>query len=450
MSAEALGAAWWRQQVAQLSRPNIIWVAFSGGLDSTVLLHSLARARAAPLKAVHVDHQLQSASGRWARRCREQARRWGVEFQGLTVDCSAQGEGPEAAARRARYEALAQLLGKGDYCAVAHHRDDQAETVLYRLLRGSGVEGLAGMAPLRPLGRAQLWRPLLGLPRSLLRDYARQHRISWIEDPQNQDQRYSRVWLRRELLPQLERRFPEVAERLAQTAAHSRDAAELVQQQAEQDMARARIADGGLDLRRLAQLAAARQRGLLRAWLSDQGLQPSTQQLQRILAEVIAARVDATPVFRLGERELRRYRQGLWCMARLSEVPAMPSAKLRIGSVRLRAGAGLLRITAGPSLPQLHWRFAQGGERLKLAGEAHHRSLKSLHQAAANPPWLRERMPLIYLQDQLISVAGRWNAPAWIALERRHGLQLEWRHRLPGDPEPENPADGLTPGEQAG
>ena len=120
MSAEPLGAAWWRQQVAQLSRPNIIWVAFSGGLDSTVLLHSLARARAAPLKAVHVDHQLQSASGRWARRCREQARRWGVEFQGLTVDCSAQGEGPEAAARRARYEALAQLLGKGDYCAVAH------------------------------------------------------------------------------------------------------------------------------------------------------------------------------------------------------------------------------------------------------------------------------------------------------------------------------------------
>lgn len=446
MSAEPLGAAWWCQQLATLERPDCIWVAYSGGLDSTVLLHSLSQAGQVPVKALHINHQLQAESGRWAAACRRKAARWGLQIEIRTVSCDASGVGPEAAARQARYDAIASLLTAGQCCAMAHHADDQAETVLFRLLRGAGVQGLAAMPALRPLGQGQLWRPLLALPRATLRDYAQHQRLRWVEDPQNQDPRYSRVWLRQKLIPQLERKFPGARQRLVQSADHCREAAVLLQEQSEQQLQRLLRADGGLDIAALARCTGAQQRSLLRLWLAQQGMQPSTQQLQRICEELIEARGDATPVFRLAEQELRRYRDGLWCMARLPPATVSAPVPLRRGRNPLPAGAGWLLVRGTrQKLPAMNWAFASGGERLKPAGGRHRRTLKALHQAAGHPPWLRERMPLIYLDGALVSVAGRWNSEACQALLRDAGLTLEWHHDLPGDPRAEKDADLRTP-----
>ena len=214
--------------------------AFSGGLDSTVLLHALAELRkqhGKALCAVHVDHGLHPDSGDWARHCRRIAKRLDVEFECERVDVDVDsGLGPEAAARDARYAALARHVNCGDWLLSAHHRDDQAETLLMNLLRGSGPAGVAGIPAARRFGDAWVLRPLLDIPRDELLRYASAADLEWLTDPSNEETQFDRNYLRNEVLPVLERRWPDAALRLAKSASLSRESAELLRQLADRDL----------------------------------------------------------------------------------------------------------------------------------------------------------------------------------------------------------------------
>ncbi len=269
-------------------------VGFSGGLDSTVLLHLLAAERASSgvvLSAVHVHHGLNPQADAWARHCRAVCRHWQVPFLLRRVSVNrAPRTSLEQEARTARYAAFSTL--PADVMALAHHANDQAETLLLQLLRGAGPKGLSAMASLKPLVGAILkpsavWRPLLGFTRAQLEAYARRHQLGWIDDDSNRDVRFKRNFVRHELMPVLARGFPAPVAALARAARHQADAATLADVLADIDLAGARTG-AGLDAVFLRSLEDARLKNLLRRWIELQPLrQPSEA---RLLALVRALR----------------------------------------------------------------------------------------------------------------------------------------------------------------
>lgn len=424
--------------------PRIL-VALSGGLDSTVLLHAcrqLVVRDGRELAAVHVDHGLQAASADWARHCQDLCAGWGLSCTRLQVDASAAaGESPEAAAREARMAALAAWLPPGSALLLGHHQEDQAETLLLRLLRGAGPEGLAAMAQARPCGPGRLLRPLLGLPRQRLREYAEAWGLTWIEDPSNADTRFDRNFLRQRIWPQLCGRWPGLGLTLARAAELQADAAALVQARGE-GLLHAVLdpqRPGRLPLTALAGLALADVRRLLRAWLRHLGLPvPGQRLLDRVVPELLGAAPDRNPCLAWPGGELRRHAGGLHAQPPLPPRPPMPAGGfpwpqpqqpwnlIGVGRLRLEpAAAGVVGLD--PALLSGRWtlRWRQGGERLRPAGSAHHAKVKHLLQQAAVPPWLRERWPLVYVDDVLVAVPGV--ALAADAVVARDGLRPHWQ-----------------------
>ncbi|MGA9661556.1 MAG: tRNA lysidine(34) synthetase TilS, partial [Pseudomonas alloputida] len=290
-------------------------VAFSGGLDSTVLLHLLADyARnhvSPPLRAIHVHHGLQSAADAWPAHCQAICDNFGIELQVIHVQVSP-GASLEQAARDARYAAFRQVLGPGDILFTGQHRDDQAETLLFRLLRGAGLRGLAAMPVQRALGPGSLVRPLLGCSRQQLQDYGKAQGLVWIEDPSNADTQFARNYLRGEVMPHLQQRWPQASQNFARAAEHLGEALGLLDELAQEDLALARkgapIAWPGLDSLGLATLVAlspARQRNALQYWLSQRTRLPDTRHWAG-WADLRDAAADARPVWRLADGRLVR------------------------------------------------------------------------------------------------------------------------------------------------
>jgi tRNA(Ile)-lysidine synthase len=410
-----------------LPRGARLWVAYSGGCDSTVLLQLLAQAAPRRLRAVHVHHGLQPAADAWPAHCRRVCRRLGVSLTLCRVEVDRRHPGGlEAAAREARYEALRGLMRPGDCLVTAHHRDDQAETLLLRLLRGTGVTGMAGMAPLAPFGPGRLWRPLLDTPRHALREHALGQGLEWVEDPQNRDPAHARSWLRREVMPRLQQRWPQAAESLARFSRHAAEANGLLGELAANDL-RTAGGDGGLSIPAVQALSVPRRNNLLRHWLAADGrLPPSADLLERIGLELLAARPDGAPRLRHGDVELRRYRDRLYLLPLLPPVPKsveLPWSRRR--ELELPAGCGRLVLPRASSRP-LTVRFAAGGEELRPAGARHRRSLKNLFQEAGVPVWVRQRTPLIWQGRELLAVADFWRAEG--------APEAAWLHDLPGVP----------------
>ena len=406
----------------------VVHVAYSGGLDSTVLLHFLAHYNPRfRLRAVHIHHGLQVLADDWAEKCARFSASLGVQFELLRVQIDGlDPAGPEAAARTARYEALRGLMQPADCLATAHHRSDQAETVLLRLLRGSGVQGLSAMRILRAFPPGWLWRPFLELPREQLYGYAQEHGLRWIEDPHNRDPRYSRSWLRTELTPLLRERFPQVEESLARTARLSAEAAMLLDELAAQDLAQAALGES-LGVGALQDLGMARRHNLLRYWLRQHGFEmPSADTLERIQREVLDAAEDAEPLLAWAGCELRRYRDRLYAMPPLPPAPAAQPAMAWIGEeLPLPPGCGVLLLPRPP--PQgLSVRFMRGGERFRPAGGAHSRTLKNLFQEAAVPPWVRLRTPLVEADGELVYIAGVGGSGRWRELFPNPATEPVW------------------------
>ena len=283
------------------NKPARYVIALSGGLDSTVLAHALAITRerhGKALLAVHVDHQLQPESARWSDYCGRLADTLDIEFvtETVTVDVAG-GGGLEAAAREARYGALARHTGEGDWLLSAHHRNDQAETLLLNLMRGSGPGGLAGIGQLTPFAAGWLVRPLIDVSRAELEACAAAQGLSWLDDPSNADLRFDRNYLRLEILPTLEQRWPNVVERLARSANLAAEAAGMLDDLAASDLQQVGERASRIDIARLLTLPEARQRNLLRHALRQEGLPvPGAARLATVLDSVLRAREDAQPL----------------------------------------------------------------------------------------------------------------------------------------------------------
>lgn len=415
--------------------PAPLLVAFSGGLDSHVLLHALAcspTATARGLRAVYIDHGLQDDSMHWAARCRGYAEALGVELLVREVDVVRRsGLGLEASARRARYAKIETLLEPGEIVALAHHRDDQAETVLLKLLRGAGPEGIGAMRPLRRLGRGWAWRPLLGLPRAALREYAEHHALGWINDPSNADQTIDRNYLRMQVLPRIAQRWPEAESSIAQSAAWARAAAEFIDAEAERALARIQGLDPAtLDFREWLALPMALRDPVLRRWLRALELpEPTHYQAAELVRQLAEAGEDRQPCVRWPGTELRRYRDLLHALPPLQFPPLDWVAVFDGSPLALPLGLGTLRL-AGCTRPlpePLQVRFRRGGESLRLASGGYARELRDLFQEAGIPPWQRGRLPLLFGPDgTLLAVADLWRAEDGASLLGGEGSRIEW------------------------
>ena len=408
-------------QLAQLPPAQRYWVAYSGGCDSTVLLHALASLREqlpAELHALHINHNLHEAAPGWVDHCHAVCEALAIPLTEVNVDArAAKGESPEAAARAARYRIFTEVLRNGDGLLLAHHRDDQAETLLLQLLRGSGPRGLAAMPKHRPQGAGWLGRPLLDFSRQELCRYAEAEQLEWIDDPSNFDTDFDRNFLRQRGLPLLQERWPAAVTTLARAADHQAEAAELLHQLAEEDwqLTAGPHADT-LRIESLLRLTPERQRNVLRYWIDSVNSVPlpDRQRLLRILSEVIPAAEDAEPCIRWPGGQVRRYAGLLYL---LTTEPASITSPLKWDfSDRLELDDGrVLLATPGKGeglkadlIKQgtITVRFRQGGEVCRPVGRGHRHSLKNLLQEWGVPPWERNRVPLLYVNEAIAAVVG--------------------------------------------
>lgn len=408
--------------VKSLPAFNRLWIAFSGGLDSTLLLHVAANCfpDSPDLRAVHVNHQLQANSDESEQFCRRTCEALGVELLVRRVDVP-EGETPgasggiEEAARHARYSVFEQILEAGDLLLMAHHADDQAETVLFRLLRGTGVRGLAGMPRERALGSGRLVRPLLDFDRALLSSWASEAGLEWVEDPSNADERFDRNFLRQRILPALKDRWPGLNARLRHTASACSEQVTLTDRLAEIQW-RDCAADGRhLSTECLEKLPLAEQKNLLRWWIRTSGYNlPSIRDWEQVIAELIHAREDGQPELLGSGFAIRRFRDQLYLVPDRPE-PGGLSAELVPGEPLCWAG-WRIRLLPAPGQKQRHPAIRvstrQGGERFHPVPEGPGKLVKKWLQEQGIPPWERPLIPLVFRRDDegetLIGIGDLW------------------------------------------
>ncbi|MBV4553941.1 tRNA lysidine(34) synthetase TilS [Pseudomonas sp. SWRI102] len=407
-------------------------IAFSGGLDSTVLLHllvSLAKNQTLPaLSAIHVHHGLQAVADAWPDHCQRVCEALGVPLQVVSVRVRP-GASVERAARDARYGAFIAATHDNDALLTAQHRDDQAETLLFRLLRGAGVRGLSAMPRQRPLGQGHLLRPLLDVSRAELQTYAAQQGLKWVEDPSNDDHRYARNYLRQRVFPALTEQWPQASMTLARSAAHLSEAQGLLDDLAQIDLGRV-LTPGAFDwlglrsleLAPLQALSPARQRNVLSHWLASVTRLPDSDHWAG-WDSLRDAKEDAHPVWRLADGELHRSGGRIfWLSDRWLRAVAGPIQWPRIDSPLSLPGNGRVMLRGAIPAGPLCIRYRQGGEVMQLPGRGH-RDLKRLFNESGVPAFARGRWPLLYRGEQLLAVASL----AGLDGSADRGWQLIWQ-----------------------
>ena len=408
-------------------------VGYSGGLDSTVLLHLLAgdpATRRAGLRALHVHHGLHAQADAWALHCEATCAGLGIplEVVRVAVDRRA-GLGLEGAAREARHAAFAAHLRAGEVLALAHHRDDQAETFLLRALRGSGVDGLAAMRPWRAYASGWLWRPLLGMPRADLLAHARSQRLDWIDDPGNDDPGLDRNFLRHHVMPHLQARWPHAPAALARSAGLAAAATDLLDAGDDAALAGVRRAVDLLDVAGLLALPATQRARVLRRWIAALGLPPLPAHGSACIeADLLDARPDARARFDWHGARVQRWRD----LLHAGPLRAPLSRDWRAtwdgrAPLRLPTGDTLELLGADGFDREVIAHARHGGERLRLPRRRHDHALKHLLQDAGVPPWQRERLPLLSAADGTLLAAGDRLCSATLAswLDAR-GARLQW------------------------
>ncbi len=420
------------------------YAAFSGGLDSTVLLHGLLQLRdriGLDLRALHAHHGLHGQADAWLEHCVAICKHWDIDLVHRRLDLAVcGGRNMEERAREARYGWFREVMAPGSVLLTAHHQGDQAETLLANLLRGAGVHGLAAISSRAVFGDGIIVRPLLAFPRPLLRQYAQHHRLQWVEDSSNQDLGINRNYIRHAVLPVFAERWPGVFRTLARTARHMRHTAELLDAVAEQDLQGVPREDSlwgqRLDVEALARLSEIRQRNALRYWFRASGHRaPTARQLSLLWQQMVARRPTSTAVLRWPESEVRRYRRWLYLSAPIPEFAPAPLRWCWRDPLALPALGLLLRavpaigdgiaVSRLPDCLTVEWRH--GGECLRLPGREHRQKLKKLLQSAGVPPWYRDRIPLLYIDDQIAAFTGRWYSEPFAANVGEDGVVFELR-----------------------
>ena len=421
--------------------PQRYWVAFSGGMDSHVLIHAMSGLREvlqADILAVHVDHGLQAQSPGWVSHCEQVCQQLDIPITILKVDATpGPGESPEAAARNARYAAFAELLAEGDVLMTGQHCRDQAETFLLQSFRGAGPRGLSAMPATSELGKGHLVRPLLAVSHASLLGYANTQGLEWIEDPSNADTGFDRNFLRHRVLPVLRERWPSMDTTLSRVAAQQAETEQLLVEMAQQDSEGLIDAAGSLAMQGLSGLSLPRQRNVLRFWLSGLGLAlPSSRKLEQLQRDMFNAAEDRNPHVEWQGVEVRRYRERLYAMRPLGMfddsicLDWIPGQALTLpgtaGTLLSHPVQGAGVCLGGHEGAHIQLRFRHGGESCRPQGKSHHTSLKKLFQQAGIPPWQRNRTPLLFVGDELAAIPGLCICEPFVASAEKTGFELDW------------------------
>ena len=474
----------WRVKLANY---DVLYVGFSGGLDSAVLLHVLANDPTLfqKLHAIHIHHGLSKYATDWETHCQHYCETLGIPITVRRVTINS-GANIEEAARLARYQAFSELVNLQDGLLLAHHQDDQAETLLLQLLRGAGIDGLSAMPTRKILAKGELLRPFLQQPRKHLEDYAKQHQLTWVEDESNQNAMFSRNFLRHRIMPLLREKWPEATASLARSAEHCQQARCNLDAFANLDCESIVTQKNSLELSALQHLDYPRLVNVLRVWLQANDIRaPSAKILNQLINDVILARKDATPVVQWGDVTLRRYQQTLYILKNkmvsshvtLEAVDNLSSKHLRpttcsrdpkilpdeqhlrilldrTGSLEQVAGRRDLNsqnalewlnfpnpfqlkqdqgiLSASPAseglkiLPgsEITVRFRQGGELFSWHGQT--KQLKKLWQQWQVPPWQRDTIPLLYIDNKLAAVIGYAINDLFFGRELNNIYRVEW------------------------
>ncbi|MCH8536600.1 MAG: tRNA lysidine(34) synthetase TilS [Alkalimonas sp.] len=404
-------------------QPNKVVLALSGGLDSMVLLqllHQLQPQAPWQLHAVHVHHGLQPDADQWLLFCQQQCQQRGIAFFAHHLQLTGQGN-LEARARTARYQALEPYCDTtGSLLLTAHHADDQLETLLLALKRGSGLAGLSGIAAYRPFAAGSLVRPLLPFTRAELVKFAEQQQLCWVEDASNQDNRFDRNFLRQNILPRLTERWPAFAETASRSMAHCAEANQQLAAMTAELATNCISSDGELKLSPLTDYPKIQQDAIIRHWLASYQLNPEQRWLGTLRRDVIEARQDASPVLQLADWQVRRFNDRLYLLA-ANMIEPSEQTLLWQGEGELSLPGGLGRLLFRQERPEdsLAWLPLQLSEQeatvcfgrmssdFKPAGAQHHKTLKQWCQLWLIPPWQRHQLPLLFEHDRLLAVAGQ-------------------------------------------
>lgn len=420
-----------------LVNPKLV-LAFSGGLDSRMLLHLLVQVNKTlpfQLAAQHVHHGLSPNADLWADTCANICKQLNVPFAITKVQVKNEGLGIEAAARQARYHALLQAdvdFIHPDFILLAHHQDDQAETFLLQLARGAGVKGLAGMAAVS----GKLLRPLLDVPRSTLLAYAKQHRLAWVEDESNANNKFDRNFIRHEILPVLAKQYPAIRQTISRSAQHMAEANDLLDEIAAADV-QSCLQDKTLNLQQLKQFSTPRIHNALRWWLLQNNCHlPSTAQLQQITQQLFNTKTDAAVKIKVSATHtLQRYRDCVFLLMENSEPPAINLLWQGEEMLRLPDGTQLtftkvlgqgFALNRVPNV-KLRIKNREGGERFRPELGRPSRSLKTILQTCEIPPWQRAQLPLIFMDETLVMIPNIGVDVSFKANADEMGLVVRWQ-----------------------
>lgn len=398
-----------KTSLASFPSTTIFWIAYSGGMDSHVLLDLCAQQSEFHFKVIHVNHHLHEHASEWAKHCQSMVETYNLPFMRKDVHVKKdRGESLEANARLLRYKAISDVMSDGDVLLTAHHEDDQAETLMLQLMRGAGIHGLSAMPVSKSFANGIHFRPLLSYSREKLQAYALKHQLQWIEDGSNLNIDIKRNWLRHQVIPQMKKISPSVATCMARSAKLCGEATAILEEWAEEKLERfIGRTPYTLSVKALLSVNEHRRHFILRAWLKKQNcLMPSSKKLEAISKDVLGANTDRMPCVQYGHVEIRRYQNDLYCMTTLPEPSLHPitwdlQKNLMIDNVGVLQvercdGIGLKR------LPEVEVRFRQGGEKLYINGQ--HQTLKNFFNRLKIPVWKRSRLPLLYVDDTIICI----------------------------------------------
>lgn len=434
------------QELLESNTIDRVVIGYSGGVDSHVLLHELVRrvteveekglARIRHIVASHINHGFSPNADAWQLHCEKVCEDLGVDFVAETPAILTSGN-KEDNARKARYQTWQNYVQAGDLLLLAHHLDDQIETALFYFLRGSSPFGMQGIPPERPLGDALLLRPLIKTERSDILSYANEHKLKWIEDESNLDSRFDRNFLRNDIIPKLKSRWSQLPKTVSQSLERDSEARQLIESIAESDFELVLDLEGGLSIDRLREFLPVRQRNIVRHWVSKLDLPlPSSNLLSKQLPQLLESPDSAAPGPSWKKYAFVRYDGYLYIVRELpvfdannvfasdinpQDLPEQSVLELNDSTLvtdlfvsdeqcRRKHSNGKnkgLRLRV-PANSQLKVKFRQGGEAIKLSKT---KTLKNVFQEQGMPPWLRDRIPLIFCDDELVAIAG---LPGWL------------------------------------
>lgn len=409
-----------KQVAEKLKYDSHILIAFSGGIDSSVLLHALVCIRnnfrpELVIRAVYVHHGLSDYADSWAEHCKAQCQQWKVELHIVYIQVDPSVAGIEAAAREARYQAIGSLLAVGEVLVTAQHQDDQCETFLLALKRGSGPAGLSCMPErMRFLGNQQV-RPLLNISRHQIECYASLNQLRWVEDDSNQDDRFDRNFLRLRILPEIQQRWPYFPQTVFRSAELCAEQESLLDELLAPVLQKVINPDGAISIEVLSEVSDIQRRALLRRWFSyHQVNMPSRNQLDKLWSEIALSKTDAEPQMRRGDYQVRRYRHRLYLLPIMQDIESfiliwngLKPLMLPDNLGQLELGEQGITLLAPDNTHCVTVRFtALGSSSVSIVGRRHSRSLKKLWQELSIPPWQRQRIPLLYYGETLIAAVG--------------------------------------------